>query len=304
MLEKMLDMIRGAIESLAQVNMSEEMEFVYPQTSPAAGAAAGSMILKRGPGTSEYIWFAPKAFVPERALAEITEDHELDTIGDLAAYLVGRDGDVAFVQARPDLEATVHALDPQHPERGLLTTRIARHPAWSRWTAGAGKGAFVDLDHRALADLVLDNREDLTQPALADHLAAFRAARSVEYDADLGRAGYEGVRVTWKGSSGKAGATSALDVPRGFSAQIPAYTGAWTAGQEPRHVASFRLRVLPGEDGDAAPRFRLLWVNHADFELEAAAALVARVREVMGSRPVYAGRAISKRIILPGKAGA
>jgi hypothetical protein len=121
----------------------------------------------------------------------------------------------------------------------------------------------------------------------------------VEYDADLGDSGSDGVKVRWKGRGGREGATSDLAIPREFTASIPAYTGAWEPGLEPRHEATFRLRVLPPED-DAPPKFRLLWVNHADFELAAARALVARVREVMGDRPVYAGRPQSKRVVLPG----
>jgi hypothetical protein len=60
-----------------------------------------------------------------------------------------------------------------------------------------------------------------------------------------------------------------------------------------------RIRVVPPKD-DGAPTFRLSWADAPAYEIEAARALVDRVRQVFDSLcPVYQGEPSSERFVLP-----
>ncbi len=289
MVEEFVKLIRGAIESVRQAEMPHEIEVKYPDTSPFAGTTAGRYLLERTEAGSSYMWH-PEARLtpqPEPEFAELVTHHRLGDVEDIVGWLDQRPDEV-FVDVPVADAATIVAVDQEQPQRGSVTVRVGRHPAWVRWARVAGYGDAKDITHEQLADLVLDNREDLEEPAVAQYLAAFRAVKSVEYDADLGDARSESVRVTYKGRDGAQGD---LSIPRCITAKLPAFTGAWPAGEEPRYVAEFRLRVLPPPRGsdDPTPRFRILWVNAPDFELQAARGLVARVRELMGERKVFRG---------------
>jgi len=301
MLETFIQLIRGALESMAQMRMPHEIMVEHPEGSPLAGVDAGRFLLSRSGGGCAYTFHAnPEAKIRE-AVSELTIAHSFDDLGDMMRFLEAYAGEeihpVVFVKAPQKLEALIEAIDYMLPQAGSVKMAVQRHPAWKRWFSGIGE--HRDMTHHDLVDLVLDNREDLEQPELADHLSRFRAVREVHYDADLGSSGHEGVRVTYKGSGGQKGAKGDIAIPREFVASFPAFTGPWAPGEEPKQKAIFRLRVLPPRDEGAAPLFRLMWVNLADYELEASYRLVGRVREVMGERPVYAGTPSSCRVILP-----
>jgi len=240
---------------------------------------------------------------PEPAPAKLVRKHRFISLDDLAAYSCGDIEtvlSVAFVATSSFVGAAVVVLYEDHPEMGARDMVVDRHPAWQRWSAGAGKGEHRDLTHHQLADLLLDNQEDLDQAALAPLVAQFRAAKVITYDADLGSNGHVGVKATFKGTGGKGGTTTDVELPREFMAHIPAYSGAWTPGHEPRHVARFRLRVMPPSGEGAEPVFRLIWVNAKDYELEAARALVFHVRETLKPIPTYSGSPSCSRYFLGG----
>jgi len=304
MLSEVIEKVRGAIEAFAQTKMPPSIDVKYPASSPMAGTAAGKLVLMRVDGGSRYDW-RPAPSLDElpafEAVAELVIKHSFTDLADFARYLEEASMMSVFARFTDFRASAVIAVDEANPQKGACNMVVRRHPAFSRWVAGAGTGQHVDMSHRELAELVLDNREDLDQPELATHLAAFRACRSVTFDADYGDAGHESVKVQWKGSGGKEGPTTDLSVPREFEAAFPAFTGAWSPGDEPRHVAIFRLRVLPPK-GDDAPMFRITWINAADYELAASQALNERIKEVFGEDRVFAGSPESHRYVLPGKA--
>jgi len=281
-----------------------EIPVAYPATSPAAGHQAGRYLLVRDSQGARYQWYCdPILTEPDRALAEIVREHSFSDLSSFAAYVNSRsDGSdplddlVCFVGTRlcSTASATVH--DDLAPETGGLEVDFPRHPRFERWIYAVRKGhdGVVDLTHHELSDLLLDNREDLEEPMLATHVARFKAAKTIEYDADLGDAASIGVKATWKGQGGK---TSELGLPREFGVVIPAYVGAWAPGDEPVHRASFTLRVIPPKEG-AEPLFRLTWVNLGDFELQASAALVETVKGAL-KVPTYAGRFSATHYMLP-----
>lgn len=177
--------------------------------------------------------------------------------------------------------AVVRAPFSRVPEEGAAQLELDVSPEWSRWAKVVGSTAPVDLDHEALAELLLDNEEDLEEPALAKVAAQFRGVRSVTYDADLQGQGHVGVRVEF---SGKGGAGN-VALPREFQANLRGYFEAWPDGGAPRRPARFRLRVVPPKK-DGGPVFRLYWLNLPEFEAAALDDLEARVREVYGDKVV------------------
>jgi len=303
MLSEIIQHIRGALESVGQMRMPTTVRFDYPKFHPLAGEPAVQMTLVRDANGARYTEASLGDRPPHAVVSPLRIDHEIHDLDDFARYVSADDSfGQGFVIALPFVAALIVAVDEARPERGSVTMEVKRHPAWARWASVAGTGTHRDLSHGELADLVLDNRPDLAEPALADVLAQFRSAREVVYDADLGSTGYSGVKVIWKGRGGQQGAATDVAIPDEFEAMVPAYTGAWPAGEEPRHKATFRLRVLPPQD-DSAPLFRILWVNAVDFELEAANALVLQVRGLVDALPVYRGTPSSTHVMLPGKVG-
>lgn len=280
--------LKELLATFAASNLPHELPVEYSSLSAVAGATAGRFLLERTASSFTYRFHETPAGVRRRVEAELVRGHDLSDLGSLYSYLEAmEDPAVAFVAVKEARPAEVLVLlDEARPELGLLRYHVARHPAWSRWLEGMGGGGLIDRSHHELADTLLDNREDLEDPAVALVLAQFRSAKTVEYDADLGDAGHEGLRVTWKGSGGAKGPQGQVEVPREFTARLPAYTGPWAPGEEPRHLARFRLRVLPG---DPEPVFRCSWVNFADYELEASRALLEAIRIGLAGTPVYAG---------------
>ena len=300
-IDQIVGLIRGTAEAVAQMRMPVTIEVRHPETHPLAGELAGILVLRRDAQGSEYRPVVLPSISPREAIAANVISHQIRDIDDVADCLE-RHGDGRQIYVYTDEgpgggEAVIRAVDDMHPELGVIKMSVFRHPSYQRWRAVVGHGEHCDISHGDLADLVLDNRGDLVDPKLADILAQFRSAREVIHDADLGAAGSIGVRVQWKGSGGREGATSDVVIPDEIHISIPAYSGAWPGGQEPRHAATISLRVLPPQD-DGAPLFRLTWRDAADYEIIAASALIARVREVITDRPVYHGVPIQTHVVL------
>jgi hypothetical protein len=295
--------VQDLVSKLAGYVMPHEIKVVHGPDTPLNGVHAGRYLLRRNCGDDRYEWDRGPRVELQDAVSSLWVNHKFDDLQDLASYISNEfksSSVFVSVKTKPDevWRARAYAIDAGQPQLGQCVMDIHRHPRWRAWHGEVGAGISMGMSHHQLADLVLDNREDLEQPELADHLAAFRSVRSVEYDADLGDGGHEGVKVQFKGSGGQQGASGNLPVPREIRAAIPAYTGPWNPGDEPKHLAIFRLRVMPPK-GDGPPMFRIRWANAADYELEATHALIARVRVVMGDRPVYAGVPSSRRVIIP-----
>lgn len=234
---------------------------------------------------------------PRPARAGLVEHHAFDDVASLRDWAPN---EITVFVAAPRFEAaTVRGLALDEPQRGTATCSVARHPAWLRWSRALDpRRQHTDLSHVELADLLLDSQEELVEPMLAKQIAQFHAVRTVEYDADLAEGASQGVRVAWAGKGGQRGAEGAVAVPRTFEARIPAYSGAWEPGEEPRHLARFRVRVGPGDDS-GAPKFRVSWADAFAFEQEAADALLGRVRELMDDHPVYRGVPKAEAFVLP-----
>lgn len=319
--ESLFGAAKGLVTAIAESKLPHQIIETYPETSQAAGARAGSYLLKRTERGFEYALSKPPEFEVQEAQAELVLAHNFSHLSSLEDYLryvivdLGlNEAAIPVPQAFLEFEEIVARCrclpDPSHPEQGWLELCFDRHPAWHRW-AGAGsgfvEGEHVDLSHVQIADLLLDNAEDLDEPMIAQHLATLRAARQVEYDANLSGGGSMGVKTSF----GLDKATETR-IPREFTARFPAFTGAWwPTGDEladaadpkvdPSFQARFRLRVMPPKnDGSTGPIFRLIWTNALDFEHQARLALGARCREVLRDvAQVYLGRPSVHRYILP-----
>lgn len=301
-----LQTVRGIVGELSASKLPPEIIVNQPAGSPAEGEERGRFHLKRTDGGgSFYEWHPTDSDCEQKeAVSDFVETHHFESLGSLVAFLGSAQSASLFVAGAPFEEKRVWAfIDSQHPERGKVSLTCARHPAWERWSEVAGKGDHVDLTHIQLADLLLDNAEDLDEPMIAKVLAQFRAARTVEYSGDHDTGAAMGVRVLWKGSAGAGGEgarATDVQVPREFTAKFPAFVGAWESGEEPDFNAKFRLRVIPprGSGEDAAPKFRLLWVNARAYEMSASAAVEQAVRDAIGGKaPVYLGSPHAERYV-------
>lgn len=311
-MKALLDVLAQFVAWMPFAKVQPEITVAWSKAGHGEAEAAGRFLLERaGDGAIRYVYHADPVLKGDeliRAAAELVVEHRFADLESLRSWLTGHrlvtDRSVAFVHgaAFEPHELTV-MLDEDHPEVGLVEFFIVRHPAWERWFRGAGGGEAIDLTHHELADLLLDNREDLDEPAVASVVAQFRSAKTVTYDGDLGDNGHEGVLVQWKGSGGQAGATSEVALPREFTATLPAWSGPWAPGEEPRHLARFRLRVLPpaADAPTSSPTFRLLWVNALDYELEAKRALLTRCQASLDGLVgrVVAGRPLAHRFVTP-----
>ncbi len=296
MIDELIQGARALIGAIADAKLPPVIEETYAPGSAAAGTPRGRWTLRRdAEGAVSYAYSAAdRAYSHQQAVAELEVGHVFDDLASLVAFARGREPDPeVFVHTRPFEPAAVKmVLNPVAPELGGCMLTINRHPAWVRWAAKTGRGTAVDLTHVELADLLLDNAEDLEQPAIAKVIAAFRSARTVAYDADLDAGGSMGVKVTW--SSGSTAKSGDVAVPREFAARFPAYFGVHAPGDEPVHVvhrALFRLRVMPPKNPEqsSAPLFRVLWVNALDYELAAATAMHERIDSAFEHAEVYRG---------------
>lgn len=320
LIESLVGAAKGLVTAIAEAKLPHEVLETYPETSQASGARYGRYLLARTEKGFEYRLTSPAAFEPEEARAELVLGHAFSHLSSLADFLVGFSGALDGIPvAEAYLSfvggvANVHCLtNPDRPEEGRLGLVFDRHPAWHRWSRvgpGFAEGLHADLSHVQIADLLLDNAEDLDEPLIAKHLSSLRAARQVEYDANLSGGGSMGVKTIFG-----LDRASETQIPREFTARFPAFTGAWwptgdeladvedadAAGRtaDPAFQARFRLRVMPPKDG-ASPIFRLIWINARDYEHQARLALGARCREVLKDvARVYLGTPSVHRYILP-----
>lgn len=306
-IETIIGAVRGMALTLTEAKLPHEIAVDYPPGSPAAGAPAGRFLLQRTSEGAQFVWHnAPAAYKPQPAIADLRVGHDLTDLTSLSRYLTDHNeeaGAEVYVLAQPGRAATLRlVLEAERPERGGALTTVPRHPAWLAWASpfGAWGSPLVDLTHEQLADLLMDNAEDLAEPALAVLVSRFRAATKIVQDVSLDSEGSSGLRVEFEGRSSADGAPAKL--PRAFTARFPAYSGAWAAGEEPRHEARFRLRVIPPKRGAESPMptFRLSWVNAAEYELAAARALETRVMEVIEPPTrVYLGTPSIEHVVLP-----
>jgi len=306
MISDIIESIREFVSDLTILGESEEFPVKYPSHSPLAGSKAGRFMLKRAANNQvDFVWHDAPRPTPFEALAELTVNHQFDHVEHMVASLRVMDAPncEVFVNGTATMSAQISTLiDRSHPEKGLVCMDVFRHPRWARWFRALLNKEERDLTHSQLVDLLLDNAEDLDDEMVARSYSRFRSAKSVIYDADLGGQGHEGVKVTWKGSTGKNAETEDLALPSEFTAQLPAYVGAWQGGDEPKHLARFTIRVMPpnGKD-DSPPMFRVRWTNLSDYELMAREALFAAVKDAFGDLPdgVYLGSPNVVRYVLP-----
>ncbi len=297
MLENVQTFISRLIDAVNLAKQPHEIVVEFPAGSPGEGTEAGRYLLQREAlGAARYDWKPTERDVKLVAeVVDFTESHKADDLGSLVALLHGESGAAIFINAKKYDTASIFApMNRTHPAHGGVSFFVARHPGWHRWAQPLVCGrSSVDVTHEQLADLLLDNAEDLAQPQVAQVIAAFRAARTVEYDGDFNTTGGIGVKVTFKAGS------SQVQVPRAFEVKLPSYAGIWPEGEGPVQLARITVRVLPPTKEDAAPRFRLLWVNAAECEHAAAIALEAAVRNAAGEIPVYLGTFSATRYVLP-----
>lgn len=277
MLGELTAAVRGLVHSLSEQKMPTSIEVKHPPTSPLAGDTAGLLVLERGPqGGTSYKWHqAPTASPPEK-LADYNRTATCEDIE--SALALRQEGDSSVALSCPAFKPAKLVLlrNTGVPDEGHAETEVARHPAWLRWVAKIGTGQAVTLSHKDFADLLLDNREDLVEPMIATVVSSFKAAKTVEYDAELDDSESMGLKVTWKGGT-KHGNVA---VPRSFQAKVPPYAVRGALVPSETIVMDIRVRVVKGEDedGEAQPVFRLIWVNALDYEEAAALALCAKVR--------------------------
>lgn len=281
----------------------EQIAVEYPAGSPSEGVVAGRFLKCYDENGAKYEWQqhpVPDSFPVH---AELVINHEFEDLASLFEYMGDGDRDI-FVHAVDGEPMQVVAMSDFNPEDGSLSLSLRRHPSYLRWFS-ALKGGQVDLTHIQLADLLIDNQEDLANKDLASYVAQFRAAKRVDYTADLDAAGSFGVMVTWQGGTVSDPKSTPAKIPREFEARIPAYVGAWEPGAERHHMARFRLRVVPKrqQDGEVAPTFRLIWTNYAEYELEAAQAVRTAIEEMFegNSASVYLGVPHAERFFIPKK---
>lgn len=310
-----LTAIRGAAAEVRDAKFPHEIPAMFPQGTLGQGMQRGRFLFKReanGAGGYELVQ-DERDLEPEELQAELVLGHKFGDLDSLNEWLRTRGvTPEAFITGGAFEQQRIKVpIDPWHPECGTVEFPVTRHPAWAAWTqffkpALGVKGLTVDLDHVSLADLLLDNAEDLIEPMIAKVIASFRAARTVKYNADLDSLTGFGIQVEWKGSSGGNGEGAKrgdVQVPREFSAKIPVFAGIWKPGEEAKHEMKLRLRVMAPRDGgkdDAAPVFRLTWFNAPEMELEALGSLRHQARAMLGGA-VFVGEPSAKRHInVPG----
>ena len=304
----------GARTMLVAARMPTTILMKHPPGSPAPGAPQKLMVLERGDeGSLTYRihQFETRGPVKTEVRAERVIDHTFQGLESLKAYLQGRtviDSSVAscWMQSAPFETIAVIVLDDHQPENGAVGMRVERHPAWRRWNHAFGNGSEpVDLSHRALTDLLLDEQEAVQavagQEMLPQLAAQFRAATSLEYDADLNSGGHVGARLTFRGSHGADPTQTNVQLPREFEALIPPYSGLWIGDAQPTVRAVFRIRMVPPKNAGEAPKFRVIWANAEQYEHDAADIALAKLQlelaDVISSDRVYRGVPHAKHYI-------
>lgn len=304
MFDKVIDTIRHLFVTASLAHLPEKIELRYPEQSIIPGQLGTTLVLERGPnGEAKYRELTLKAPELVEEVSELVVGHRFDDLFDFSGYVKAEEAAIprtVFVQTAPFDAAAIVALWPEHPEFGGLSQAVKRHPTWIRWASAVNPGtAHTDLTHQQIADLMLDGQEDLVEKTWARFFARFRFISTMESQSDK-QTGDETLKLTFKASGGKAGPEMDVEVPRDIVIRIPAHTGAWDPGEEPRFEAVLRLRIVPPKD-EHAPKFRMSWADALGFELAAGEAVVDRVRDVFGTTgtKIYRGRPESTRYVLP-----
>jgi hypothetical protein len=263
--------VRALVTALSGSYARDIVEVLHSGHSPLAGQLAGRLLLKRGAnGELSYQYLkAPSARI-EVERAELEVNHRIDDLEDLKAYLVATtcQGKAAFVQTDRSLHAAVRVIDLDHPEVGEIHMAVERHPVLLRWSRAIPPTGRAELNLTRLSDLILESREDFEDSNLAGQVAELPKTDP--------------------------------SVPQELIINIPAYTGAWSPGDEPRHRTALRVMVVTPQGDDDEFLVRMIWADATAFEAEAARALVGRVREVLGGViPVYLGKPQVTRYVIP-----
>ncbi len=303
MLAEITTAVRGLIDTIRSADLPYHLDVNHPPQSPLAGHEAGRFMLRRdAAGGFVYEWKeTPEVRALQLARRELVIAHAFGDLDSLALYLAEDEPRAVFVYPSFAQPATVRAIDEATPEAGTLKLAVQRHPTFWRWWKALGQSEEIDLSHGDLADLLLDNAEDLVEPQIARVLSQFSAARTVSYTSNLGADGGTIVSVKWDGKADSAG--TPVSVPREIVVMIPPYIGAWVPGGDPALRAVLRLRVLPPEESDSAePQFRVRWANLHDWEEAASHLLYDRVRERVGQiHAVYLGTPDATKYVLPAR---
>ena len=260
-----LEALRTLIGAERDVADPTVVQVRYPEHHPLAGGLAG-LLVRKGTGVGASVYEAHKlgGEDPGPVVAVLERRHFFGAPKDMAGYIAAAGvAGMAFVDVARSV-ATVRFLAPDRPEAGVLTSRIDEHRHLSAFRAIVG-GGWKELTHVAFAELLMDREQEvLTEFAVAS-VAVFRAAKKIEYDADMDGAGSSGVRVSW-GPAADPG-TVAVNVPREIKFRIP----MWEDTYPTPCTAILRVRVVAPKEKDAvAPVFRVLWLNEADFEADMA----------------------------------
>ena len=310
MFDGIVDVFRGAmglVEAAADIRRPNEIVVKFPPGSAAEGTEAGRYLLTRGPnGELAYNWKPTgRAVDMMSAVSEQVVNHEFGNLASLKEWCDGASlNSPLFVDAKPFGEPVLRvAIDTKLAAAGQVSMKVPRHPIWKRWVGylgNAASAASIDLTHEVFADLLVDNAEDLAEPTIASMIATFRGARSVTYEASMDSAQSSSVRVEWKGASGGEFRKTDVTVPRMFVVHLSAFGGIWPEGEEPKYAARFRVRVMASKKADdAAPVFRIAWLNALDVEASALADLQAYVRTETG-RVTLLGTPSAQTFVPPG----
>lgn len=306
MIEKLLEALERAINGIKTATRPTEISTVYPAGHPLVGKASGRFLRREG-GNGQVSY--EHVLEPRQPLHRFEVESEtvvataFDDLSSLSGWLKAHPADAVpevYLHHTPFQAASIVALmDAARPELGAIRTSILRHPAFNRWATVCGRGETNDLTHDELCDLLLDNQEDLVDPVVLDAMLMFRGASTINFNSDQSGGGRaQAVTASWSGQGGPRADTKHL-VPRLIEATFPAFKDAWSPGQEPKHKAQFRLRVVPPKGPTAQPVFRVLWVNANAYEQEAAEALQQRVKAATDPAQVYLGTPNVKHYLKP-----
>jgi hypothetical protein len=287
-LTSLASFVERGVAAIKTASLPPQIIETFPQDHPLAGQPAVVRTLKRtidadGNAAFEYVETPaaralPSPFSPR---AEHVTEHRYASLESFARDAKGRvwlDG-ALFANH----EAVI--LDEGRPELGSFRLPLARHPAFTRWSA-LGTGLPIEISHTDLANLLLDNREDLAVPTQAAEFGAMLVTNSFEIDDD-------GERISFAVKTGKR---TEQGMPRVVTASFPAFIGAWPPGDEPKFEARFRVRPYRTRTGAA---FRVIWINAADYEQAARASLLDAVRSALPECVVLLGHPDARHFVIP-----
>lgn len=252
---------------------------LYPAGHPLAGKEAGAYVFtgngyayQPNPAMARVAKNADS--VQDVTLVDVESTRRFMLLGVPAKSLVP-----AFVKFHrlEDGAALSWFLDNAVPEAGRAALGLAAHPQTMAWAAFARSRS---LSHAELANFLLDHREELDNPAMANQLAVLKHARTVNYEGDLDTGAAQGVRVTF---DAKAGGDAKVAIPREFTAHVIPWAGLWPSSEKPKKITVLvRMRLVPPGSSDEAPKFSMVWANEAEFLAEAGEVLVEELDAKLG----------------------